>query len=92
MAVRPHYLLDKTCYLFLSDSCPCEACPRHRRFLYVSRLVYSSLVDSRSHLTSWEFIVNLDYEYSIIAGHRKINWSARVSVTSPLMIWEVLIP
>jgi hypothetical protein len=44
-----------------------------------------TMITRRSAYTSWEFITNLDYEWSIIRGHRTHNWTIWVcSDTCPL--------
>ena len=32
------------------------------------------------HISSWEFVTNLDYEWSVIRGHRPFRWTICVSI------------
>ena len=43
-----------------------------------SRFLDLSTTECSPH-TSWEFIIYLDYEYSIIRGTRKFTWTSLVS-------------
>jgi hypothetical protein len=40
--------------------------------------------DPNAHLTSWEFVLNFDYECSIITGKRKFKWAVPVRTTLSL--------
>jgi hypothetical protein len=81
-------LTDKISRLSLPDSCLHQAFPRRCWRVHVSRLVHSlSLqVDPGSGLPSWELLLNLDYEYSIITRKRKFRWSVPVRAVMALMV------
>ncbi len=58
-----------------------EAMARRRRSLYVGTHV-SGTVHTAAHMTRtylfnerWEFVATLDYEWSIIRGHRPYRWT-----------------
>jgi hypothetical protein len=80
------------------DSCLHQASPCRRWRVLVSSLVRSLYANpsSDSHGVSphsWEFVLNFDYEYSVITGKRRFNRT--VPACSSLlvsMILEIFIP
>ena len=84
-------LSDKPSRLSLPGSHSHQACSRCGWRVHVSRLLHPSYIDPFSHHTSWEFVLNLDYEYSIITGKRELKWSAPVRALSALMVSEAFI-
>jgi hypothetical protein len=65
-----------------SPGCTCKPSPSHP-ILYI---------DPYFHLTSWEFVLNFDYEYLIMMGKRKFTRTVLVRALSALIIWEVFEP
>ena len=83
-------LLDKACDSSFPDSRSHQAFACRRWRVPVSSLVYCYFWFSRHN--SWEMVLNLDYEYSIITGKRKFNLAVPVRTLSASVIREVFIP
>src|ERR1700730_84034 len=62
-----------------------EVCSRLGWLVYVSHPILLFWLPFSSQRASWEFILNLDYEYEIITGKRKANWSFLVYTPSNAM-------
>jgi hypothetical protein len=75
-------LFDTACHLSLPYSPSHQAYTRPCWRVHVGSLVRSPYVGLAAHLTSWEFVLNLDYEYSIITKKRKFGLSVPVRSSS----------
>ncbi len=86
-------LSDKASGLPLAGRCSHQACSCHRWRLPVGRLVHPSYLDPLfSPRTSWEFVLNFDYEYSLITRKRKLNRTVPVCSLSTSMILGAFMP
>lgn len=64
--------LDEASNLVLYDSRPRQACTFHGWLVYVSRhIFFRNLLSIASPCASWDFILTLGHEYSIVMGRRK---------------------
>jgi hypothetical protein len=60
----------------LCNSCPYQASPRLGGLVHVSeftRIPFFIPLFGSNVALSWEFVTNLDYEYSVITGKRKVS-------------------